>query len=266
MDRRSKRGYGYYYYDLESDSQTPPPPRSNKPRFHNNHNNDYRRRGGVGGDRRPKFVTQQDSTTIAALSSNSNNNSGKNSTETPFTTSYMILCPDIKAGSVIGKSGLIIKSLRQETGAWINVHPMLQGDDERIIETGDNRRREPDGRPPQYSPAQEALLMIHERILDAEFEFGGSSGGGYAGTEEDMDDYGGSWDRGGGGGGGTRVTTKLVVPRMHVGCLMGKGGKIIEQMRMETKTHIRILPRDQSMPQCVTMSEEIVQVRNSLRI
>lgn len=47
---------------------------------------------------------------------------------------------------------------------------------------------------------------------------------------------------------------------MHVGSLLGKGGKIIEQMRMETKTHIRILPRDHSLPRCVTLSEEIVQV------
>nr|KYP60975.1 KH domain-containing protein At4g18375 family [Cajanus cajan] len=53
---------------------------------------------------------------------------------------------------------------------------------------------------------------------------------------------------------------KLVVSRMHVGCLLGKGGKIIEQMRMETKTQIRILPRDHNLPRCVSMSEEIVQV------
>uniref|UniRef100_A0A2P2JBA4 KH domain-containing protein At4g18375-like n=1 Tax=Rhizophora mucronata TaxID=61149 RepID=A0A2P2JBA4_RHIMU len=47
---------------------------------------------------------------------------------------------------------------------------------------------------------------------------------------------------------------------MHVGCLLGKGGKIIEQMRIETKTQIRILPRDHTLPRCVSMSEEIVQV------
>ncbi|ONK66688.1 uncharacterized protein A4U43_C06F10940 [Asparagus officinalis] len=41
---------------------------------------------------------------------------------------------------------------------------------------------------------------------------------------------------------------------------MGKGGKIIEQMRMDTRTHIRILPRDDYTPRCVSMAEEIVQV------
>lgn len=45
-----------------------------------------------------------------------------------------------------------------------------------------------------------------------------------------------------------------------MGSLLGKGGKIIEQMRVETKTQIRVLPRDHNLPRCVSMSEEIVQV------
>lgn len=105
---------------------------------------------------------------------------------------------------------------------------------------------------PAFSPAQEALLLIHQRILDSD-----AAGGGGGGEEEE--EYGGGI-RGGGGGGGNRVATRLVVSRMHVGCLLGKGGKIIEQMRVETKTQIRILPRDHNLPRCVSMSEEIVQV------
>jgi len=62
------------------------------------------------------------------------------------------------------------------------------------------------------------------------------------------------------GGGRDKVTTRLVVSRMHVGCLLGKAGKIIEQMRVETRTQIRILPRDHTLPRCVSLSEEIVQV------
>ncbi|KAG6412771.1 hypothetical protein SASPL_125458 [Salvia splendens] len=170
------------------------------------------------------------------------------------TTSYRILCHDVKAGGVIGKSGSIIKAIRQHTGAWINVHELVPGDEERIIEISDTRRRDPDGRIPSFSPAQEALLLIHERILETE-----GGGGGYGHNdgfvEDENDEYGGR-----GGGGGNRVVTRLVVSRMHVGCLLGKGGKIIEQMRMETKTHIRILPRDHTLPRCVSMSEEIVQV------
>lgn len=89
--------------------------------------------------------------------------------------------------------------------------------------------------------------MIHDRILESDAGVGGGGG-------EEEEEYVG------GRGGGNRVATRLVVSRMHVGCLLGKGGKIIEQMRIETKTQIRILPRDHNLPRCVSMSEEIVQV------
>lgn len=160
------------------------------------------------------------------------------------TTTYRILCHDTKAGSVIGKSGSIIKAIRQHTGAWINVHELVSGDEERIIEISDTRRRDPDGRMPNFSPAQEALLLINERILESDgagFNVGGL-------VDEDMFR------------GANRLVSRIVVSRLHVGCLLGKGGKIIEQMRMETKTHIRVLPRDHTIPRCVDMSEEIVQV------
>lgn len=170
------------------------------------------------------------------------------------TTTYRILCHDVKAGGVIGKSGSIIKAIRQHTGAWVNVHELIPGDDERIIEISDTRRRDPDGRMPVFSPAQEALLMIHERILDSD-SGGGGGGGGYSGGMDVEEEF-----RMRGVSGNNRAVTRLVVTRMHVGCLLGKGGKIIEQMRIETKTHIRILPRDHSLPRCVSMSEEIVQV------
>ncbi|KAI3471230.1 hypothetical protein Pfo_027893 [Paulownia fortunei] len=107
---------------------------------------------------------------------------------------------------------------------------------------------------PSFSPSQEALVLIHDRILETEE---GGYGHSAAIGEDENEEYG---NRGGGGGNGSRVVTRLVVSRMHVGCLLGKGGKIIEQMRIETKTHIRILPRDHTLPHCVAMTEEIVQV------
>ncbi|KAI8540494.1 hypothetical protein RHMOL_Rhmol09G0268300 [Rhododendron molle] len=223
MDRsRSKR----YYYDQDYESENLPRTKqrySNRSHSSSHHHYDHRRPSASphGGGRKA-----QDPSLMV-------------------TTSYRILCHDLKAGGVIGKSGSIIKAIRQHTGAWINVHELIPGDEERIIEITDTRRRDPEGRMPSFSPAQEALFLIHERILE-------SDAGGYVGGEDDVD-YGR-------GGGGNRVATRLVVSRMHVGSLLGKGGKIIEQMRMETKTHIRILPRDHSLPRCVTLSEEIVQV------
>ncbi|XP_028790756.1 RNA-binding KH domain-containing protein RCF3 isoform X1 [Neltuma alba] len=219
MERsRSKRNY---YYDQEYDSETLA---RTRPRYNHHYANSTHRHRGGGSGARPK--AQDSSLTV--------------------TTSYRILCHDIKAGGVIGKSGSIIKSIRQHTGAWINVHELIPGDEERIIEISDTRRRDPEGRMPSFSPAQEALLLIHERILESDAAFG---------IGEEEEDYGGR-----GGGSSSRVATRLVVSRMHVGCLLGKGGKIIEQMRIETKTQIRILPRDHNLPRCVSISEEIVQV------
>ncbi|KAG9447845.1 hypothetical protein H6P81_013973 [Aristolochia fimbriata] len=224
MERsRSKRGY---YYDQDYDSQTLS---RTKPRYHHHSHHYSHRRGSAGRPSKPQDVSPQG----------------------PIT--YRILCPDVKVGGVIGKSGSIIKTFRQETGAWISVHPLIHGDEERIIEISDAKGREPDGRSQHYSPAQEALLMIHERIIDCEGGFGAGFEGGGGGDDED--DYG---PRGSSSTG--RIATRLIVPRTIVGCLLGKGGKIIEQMRIETKTQIRILPRDRNMPQCVTMTEEIVQV------
>ncbi|KAL5998891.1 hypothetical protein ACLOJK_009839 [Asimina triloba] len=223
MDRsRSKRSY---YYDQDYDS---PAPARTKGRYHHSSSNSHSHRRGGGG--RPSKPPPPDGL------------------PPPPAVFFRILCPDVKAGGVIGKSGSIIKTIRQETGAWINVHPLVAGDEERIIEISERRRDL------SYSPAQEALLMIHERILESESSFGGGADGG---DGDDEDDYGGG--RGGGGSGsGGRVVTRMVVPRANVGCLLGKGGKIIEQMRLETKTQIRVLPRDH-MPNCVSISEEIVQ-------
>ncbi|KAI4307089.1 hypothetical protein L6164_030314 [Bauhinia variegata] len=221
MERsRSKRNY---YYDQDYDSETLA---RNRPRYNHHYtSNNHRHRGGGGGGGGGRPSKAQDSSLMV-------------------TTSYRILCHDMKAGGVIGKSGSIIKSIRQHTGAWINVHELIPGDEERIIEISDTRRRDPEGRMPSFSPAQEALLLIHERILESDVAFG---------IGEEDEEYGGR-------GGSNRVATRLVVSRMHVGCLLGKGGKIIEQMRMDTKTQIRILPRDHNLPRCVSMSEEIVQV------
>lgn len=89
--------------------------------------------------------------------------------------------------------------------------------------------------------------------MDADLEEAGQEG-------EECEVNGGVWGGGERGRERRRVTSRLVVPGMHVGCLLGKGGKIIEHMRNETKTHIRVLPREQPTPRCVSMSEEVVQV------
>ncbi|KAJ4842333.1 DNA replication factor C [Turnera subulata] len=267
MERsRSKRNYYYDHQDYDNDNVGRTKPRYGNSHHGGGHSNSYphsrHRGGGGGGISNPNYGgggggnsnsngPSSNAGGGGRMSSSSSSSSKSQQDNLMVTTSYRILCHDLKAGGVIGKSGSIIKSIRQHTGAWINVHELMPGDEERIIEISDTRRRDPEGRMPSFSPAQEALFLIHERILESEGgpedEYGSNGGGGAGGG-------------GGGGNGNYRVATRLVVSRMHVGCLLGKGGKIIEQMRMETKTQIRILPRDHTLPRCVSMSEEIVQV------
>nr|XP_043616680.1 RNA-binding KH domain-containing protein RCF3 [Erigeron canadensis] len=252
MDRSRSKRYYYDHQDYNNDHHMETlNPRQTKQRYNN-----YNGGGHYGG---PNNHHHQRRSMAGAGAGGGGGRKPQEGSSLMVTTSYRILCHDTKAGSVIGKSGSIIKAIRQHTGAWINVHELLPGDEERIIEISDTRRRDPDGRMPNFSPAQEALLLINERILESDGGGGGYGGYGYGVEEEDVGMYGGR-----GGGGMNKLVARLVVSRMHVGSLLGKGGKIIEQMRMETKTHIRVLPRDNSIPRCVTMAEEVVQVVGDL--
>lgn len=85
------------------------------------------------------------------------------------------------------------------------------------------------------SPAQEALLRVFDRALevDAEAEGGVAAPG--------------------------NVSCRLLVPGGQVGCVMGKGGKVIERIRKESGAKIRVLPGEQ-LPLCASPSDEVVQV------
>ncbi|XP_024531470.1 KH domain-containing protein HEN4 isoform X1 [Selaginella moellendorffii] len=169
---------------------------------------------------------------------------------------YRILCPGAKIGSVIGKGGSIIKSLRNETGAKIKVADGIPGSDERVIFISPRERRE--GKPRGGSkemdkdkeqngeestplPAsQEALFKVFARIVEGE-EF-----------DEDEDSS-------------RNVTARLLVPSNQIGCLLGKAGKIIEQMRVESGAQIRVLPREQ-LPKCAYHTDELVQLTGELAL
>ncbi|KAJ7551004.1 hypothetical protein O6H91_07G129300 [Diphasiastrum complanatum] len=176
---------------------------------------------------------------------------------------YRVLYPGSKVGSLIGKGGNIIKSLRQETGAKIKIEDGIPGVDERVIiiaTAGKDRDRghkektrdkedyhtmhetetlkDSDGNDTEValSPAQYALLKIHERIVEGD--------GSFSDEEEE---------------GSRNVTARLLVPNNQIGCLLGKGGKVIEKMRSETAAQIRILPKEQ-LPGCALPSDELVQI------
>lgn len=191
---------------------------------------------------------------------------------TPDDTTYRILCPGAKIGSIIGKGGNIIKSLRRETHARIKVTDPVPGVDERVVliwstPQEEERNKQKDDKEDEeekddsgskkargYSlpedgaylcPAQEALFKVHARIAEEERNPSDND-------EEDLDEEEAPRQV-------PEVTARLLVPNNQIGCLLGKGGKIIEKMRTETGAQIRILRRD-TLPGCALPSDELVQI------
>lgn len=58
---------------------------------------------------------------------------------------------------------------------------------------------------------------------------------------------------------GSSVTARIVVPSNQVGCLLGKGGAIVSEMRKATGANIRIIGGSQ-VPKCALENDDVVQV------
>ncbi|KAK4804257.1 hypothetical protein SAY86_004074 [Trapa natans] len=144
---------------------------------------------------------------------------------------FKILCPVDKAGGVIGRGGSIVKALENETGASITVGPIISGCDERLIIV--TASENPDF---QFSPAQKAAVLVFSRSIEVGLMKGDT-----------------------GFGRDNSVTARLLVPSNQVGCLLGKGGSIISEIRRVTGVSIRIIKRDQAL-KCTPVNDEVVQI------
>lgn len=56
------------------------------------------------------------------------------------------------------------------------------------------------------------------------------------------------------------MTTRLLVPSTKVGCILGQGGQIINEMRRRTQADIRVFSKEDK-PKSAADDEELVQVR-----
>ncbi|XP_041008297.1 KH domain-containing protein At4g18375-like [Juglans microcarpa x Juglans regia] len=152
-------------------------------------------------------------------------------------TVYRYLCPVKKIGSVIGRGGDIVKQLRTDTKSKIKIGETVPGCDERVVtiySSSDETNAFEDGGD-YVCPAQEALFKVHDRVV-AEDSHG----------DEESD-------------GGQQVTARLLVPSDQIGCIIGKGGQIVQNIRSDTGAQIRIL-KDEHLPPCALSSDELVQV------
>ncbi|CAN6455634.1 unnamed protein product [Victoria cruziana] len=132
-----------------------------------------------------------------------------------------VLCPSDKIGRVIGKGGSSIKNVRQATGARIDVDDLKGSSDECVITV--NATESVDD---VKSVAVEAVLLLQGKVNDN--------------SDDDS------------------VMMRLLVPSKVIGCLIGKGGYIINEMRKKTKADIRISKGEK--PKCAADDEELVEV------
>ncbi|KAK8967082.1 KH domain-containing protein [Platanthera guangdongensis] len=139
---------------------------------------------------------------------------------------FRMLCSNDRVGSIIGKSCVIIRSLQSETGAAIKIIDAASDFDDIIIMITALESYEM-----KHSPAQDAVLRVHSRLTEA------------------------SVDKG-------LVSTRLLVPAQQVGCLLGKGGSIITEMRRITGANIKIFVSEQ-LPKCAHPNDGLVQASGS---
>ncbi|XP_009604665.1 KH domain-containing protein At4g18375 [Nicotiana tabacum] len=135
-----------------------------------------------------------------------------------------VLCPTNNIGRVIGKGGASIKSVRQASGARIEVGDAKADRDQCIItvistESVDDLK----------SMAVEAVLLLQGKIND-----------------EDEDS----------------VTFRLLVPSKIIGCIIGKGGSIVNEIRKRTRADVRISKGQK--PKCADSNDELVEVAGEI--
>ncbi|KAA3456052.1 KH domain-containing protein isoform X1 [Gossypium australe] len=150
-------------------------------------------------------------------------------------TVYRYLCPARKIGSIIGRGGEIVKQLRADTKSKIRIGETIPGSDERVVtiySSRDERNALEDG-DTFVSPAQDALFRVHDRVVAEDLH-----------SDEDSE--------------GRQITSQLLVSSDQIGCVIGKGGQIVQNIRSETGAQIRILKDD--LPSCALSTDELVQI------
>lgn len=154
-------------------------------------------------------------------------------------TVYRYLCPVKKTGSIIGKGGEIAKQIRSETKSNMRINEAVPGCEERVVtiySTSDELNHFGDDGE-LVCPALDALFKVHDMVV----------------ADIDDDELGEK----------QTVTVRMLVPSDQIGCVIGKGGQVIQNLRNETNAQIRVIK--DNLPACaLTLShDELLQVRNT---
>ncbi|KAK1316270.1 KH domain-containing protein [Acorus calamus] len=179
-------------------------------------------------------------------------------------TVFRILCPADRTGCVIGKGGSVVRQIREETGARVRVDDPAPGCDDRVIlvtapetysfrkkgrkrsndgSNGDDDGGSISGDEEGASPAQVALVRVFERIVRGNEERSGEE------VEKERSAEG-------------SVVCRLLAQSGQVGCVLGKGGKVVEKIRQESGAHIRIYGAEQNNA-CAFPGDELIMITGS---
>ncbi|KAK7410411.1 hypothetical protein VNO78_01176 [Psophocarpus tetragonolobus] len=142
---------------------------------------------------------------------------------------FRLLCPVERVGNIIGKGGAIIKTVQQETASEIKVLEAPPDSEDCVIVISGPAHPED-----RVSPVQEAVFRVQTRI---------------AKPVPDAKEH--------------TMLARFLVSSNQIGCLLGKGGSIITEMRKKSGAHIRILGKDK-VPKCASEDEEVIQVNGEI--
>lgn len=147
-----------------------------------------------------------------------------------FDFTLRLVCPSVNIREVIGKNGININQIRQESGATINLDCFFDEEDYMILISA----KESTGNSisPTTSAAIQLLPGCSRRVE----------------SENDELSY----------------VTRLLILRSQIGCLIGKGGSIIKEMRRTTQARILIL--EQSLPTVASADDAMIQISGDLPI
>ncbi|KAK1285241.1 KH domain-containing protein [Acorus calamus] len=151
---------------------------------------------------------------------------------------FRIVVPPTQIGRVIGAGGGQIQRIREETRAAIKIADAVTPHEERVIII--NSRVEDS----VVSDAENALHYIASIILEGDDMSGGTKyGTGHLATK----------------------TIRVLIAGSQAGCLIGKSGQKIEQIRNSSGATITVMSQDQ-LPSCASAhkSDRLVQVSGDI--
>ncbi|XVF61497.1 hypothetical protein PTKIN_Ptkin08bG0134400 [Pterospermum kingtungense] len=143
---------------------------------------------------------------------------------------FRMLCTNGAAGAIIGKKGAIVRALQNQTGASIMFAAPVTESGERVVTISAMENLES-----WYSPAQNAVVLVFARSVEADIEKGLPSGLSK----------------------GTATTVRLLVAPDLVGCLKEQGGSVLSEIVEVTGADVQILDADLSLDHS---SDNVVQI------